>query len=128
MDLDGFGTGFSWLFHVFFVDGDETTDSIGSKSNSSGCCDTMSIAMLFGPNRQIDPPSGAVWKVQCGDSFDHSMRKKQYIAHRGLILFYHRGKCPPRGNSREICSAHFWSLFHIFKKQTLMSRTLQFFL
>ena len=54
--------------------------------------------------------------------------KKEETAHclQGLILFYHRAKGPVyRGNSRKLFSAHFWSLFHIFKKQTCMSRNLK---
>ena len=53
----------------------------------------------------------AVWQEKMGQT----NRKNHYIAYRGLILLYTAGRAP-RGNSREIFSAHFWSLFQTFAR------------
>ena len=52
-------------------------------------------------------------------------KEKNYIAYRGLILFFITGERPPRGNSREIFSSHFGSCSRFSRNTTFMSRTLQ---
>ena len=58
---------------------------------------------------------------------NNKKRKKKYIAYRGLILFYHRGKSPLGGTLANFFQRIF-GVFQIFKKQAFMSQTLQLFL